>query len=64
VAEEGNGRTEGVAEEALRSGGALALRFFLFRFSLYLGSMFLDRARPPRLTWVALKPTGLPVGSS
>ena len=26
--------------------------------------MYLDRARPPRLTWVALKPNGLPLGSS
>ena len=39
-------------------GGALALH------SIALHSMYLDRARLPRLTWGALKPSGLPLGSS
>jgi len=34
------------------SGGVLAI------------VLYLDRAWPPRLTWAALKPIGLPVGSS
>jgi len=30
----------------------------------FLNSLYLDRARLPRLTWAALKPSGLPLGSS
>ena len=51
----------GVAEEAFRYMGA-GRRAAAEGASA--GFLYLDRARPPRLTWVALKPTGLPVGSS
>jgi len=54
----GEGRAEGVAEEDTRAGRRATAegreRCFLY----------LDRAWPPRLTWAALKPSGLPLGSS
>jgi len=42
----------------MEGGGGGALVFSLLYY------LYLDRAWPPRLTWVALKPTGLPAGSS
>jgi len=54
----GRARQEGVAEEDTGAGRRAAAegrqRCFLC----------LDRARPPRLTWAALKPSGLPLGPS
>jgi len=50
----GQGRGGGRYGGRTEGGGGGVLALFLY----------LDRARPPRLTWVALKPTGLPAGSS
>jgi len=50
----GQGRGGGRYGGRTEGGGGGVLALFLY----------LDRARPPRLTWAALKPSGLPLGSS
>ena len=79
MAEEGQSHCLQGSRREGGGGGALAIyihciHLFVFssrgrvrgrrRRGASYGFLYLDRAWPPRLTWAALKPSGLPLGSS